>query len=338
MRILVYEYVTGGGLVKTALPPALAREGDIMLRALVEDLDEIPGVRVLISRDARLEDIDYPCGVHLVTADAEPTSLLRKLCAEVDAVWPVAPESEGVLEMVTTIAHQSGKILLNSRPEAVVIAASKRETARRLASCGLPVVPVYEPHPALFDQQDTWVIKPDDGVACSGATICRSVADLQRRLEIDQDRLLIAQPHIQGTALSLSLLCRDGRIRLLSCNRQRIAVINDEFHLLGCIANDRDAAGFINEELLEAIGLAIPGLWGYIGIDMMLTADGPLILEINPRLTVSYVGLKRALGANPAQMVLDLLDRKGGFAPGIGTFKTSVRAVNVDLETAFHVS
>ena len=30
------------------------------------------------------------------------------------------------------------------------------------------------------------------------------------------------------------------------------------------------------------------------------------VLEINPRLTTSYVGLRRAMDCNPAQLVLDM--------------------------------
>jgi predicted ATP-grasp superfamily ATP-dependent carboligase len=38
-------------------------------------------------------------------------------------------------------------------------------------------------------------------------------------------------------------------------------------------------------------------------------SDGPVAIEINPRLTTSYVRLRDALGANPAGLVLQLLDR-----------------------------
>ena len=61
--------------------------------------------------------------------------------------------------------------------------------------------------------------------------------------------------------------------------------------------------------------MAIPGLWGYVGVDLMLAKEGPVVLEINPRLTTSYCGLRRALGINTAAMVLDLL-RTGGAADG----------------------
>jgi predicted ATP-grasp superfamily ATP-dependent carboligase len=40
------------------------------------------------------------------------------------------------------------------------------------------------------------------------------------------------------------------------------------------------------------------------------------VLEVNPRLTTSYAGLRDALGINPARLVLDLLhEREQPFAP-----------------------
>ena len=47
MKIFVFEWVSGGGLVAEPLPPSLAREGDMMLHALLDDLTPLPGVRVL---------------------------------------------------------------------------------------------------------------------------------------------------------------------------------------------------------------------------------------------------------------------------------------------------
>jgi hypothetical protein len=42
----------------------------------------------------------------------------------------------------------------------------------------------------------------------------------------------------------------------------------------------------------------VPGLLGYVGVDVLLGDDGQdWVIEINPRLTTSYVGL-RALAAS----------------------------------------
>jgi len=50
----------------------------------------------------------------------------------------------------------------------------------------------------------------------------------------------------------------------------------------------------------------MPGLWGLCGVDFVETGAGPVVIEVNPRLTTSYAGLHRAIGINPAHLVLEL--------------------------------
>jgi len=88
-----------------------------------------------------------------------------------------------------------------------------------------------------------------------------------------------------------------------------------------------DADGALLDLAKRAIA-AIPGLWGYVGIDVVLTQRGPVVLEVNPRLTTSYAGLRAALDINPARLVLDLLDeREQPFTPipGGRAIEVSVR-------------
>ena len=52
---------------------------------------------------------------------------------------------------------------------------------------------------------------------------------------------------------------------------------------------------------------SLPGLWGYFGVDLILSGGGPVVVDVNPRLTTSYAGLRPALGINAAGMVLAAL-------------------------------
>ena len=63
------------------------------------------------------------------------------------------------------------------------------------------------------------------------------------------------------------------------------------------------------------IAAAIPGLWGYVGVDLIDTPAGPVVLEINPRLTTSYCGLGGVLGVNLAALVVGLLGSEPGLPP-----------------------
>jgi predicted ATP-grasp superfamily ATP-dependent carboligase len=58
-----------------------------------------------------------------------------------------------------------------------------------------------------------------------------------------------------------------------------------------------------------------------VGIDLVDTDEGPVVLEVNPRLTTSYVGLADTIGTNPAGLVLDLLKAGAGLAAEPGSVK-----------------
>lgn len=314
MRIFVYEFITGGGLLGQALPQSLAREGDMMLNALVDDLTELPGIEVLTSRDPRLEPFDLPVIRVPVAWGGSALEAFQRGVRAADAVWPIAPESGGTLEKLSWEVLRASRVLLGSRPHAVRQAASKLFTARRLARTGIPVVPTYADAALIPDIPGPWVIKPDDGAGCSDTRRLPDAASARAWLESHPGGRWIAQPWLAGEPLSLSLICADGRARLLCCNRQHIGLHGESLVLEGVTVNAlQDTDGGL-AKLGQAVAAAFHGLWGYVGVDFILNEGEPVILEVNPRLTTSYCGLKKALGFNPAAQVMALA-RRGGLPP-----------------------
>ncbi len=93
---------------------------------------------------------------------------------------------------------------------------------------------------------------------------------------------------------------------LLSVNRQRIQRQGNTLTLQGCDV-DTILIDKKFEQLAAQLAHAIPGLWGYVGVDFLICEAGIRVLEINPRLTSSYASLSGTLGINPAERVLGLL-------------------------------
>jgi predicted ATP-grasp superfamily ATP-dependent carboligase len=58
-------------------------------------------------------------------------------------------------------------------------------------------------------------------------------------------------------------------------------------------------------ELACAAVSLVPGLKGYVGVDLVLTDNGVQLIEINPRLTTSYIGLRQVVRTNLAQAIWD---------------------------------
>ena len=327
MRIFVYEHITGGGLLDQALPATLAQEGDIMLHALLRDLGDIPGVEVVVTRDPRLPALNFPVSVYTPRSAADTEQILERCIVIADAVWPIAPESGGALESIHRSVLKYGRRLLGSHPDAVHLTASKQATSRHLTQAGIAAVPTYSVDAALHDTNGGWVVKPDDGAGCNDTRLFHNLPAARQWLHANRGNYVL-QPFISGSALSLCVLCREGTANLLSCNNQRVVVRDGQFHFLGSVVNvltDEDGAF---AELARRVTAAIPGLWGYVGIDLVQSGSQRVVMEVNPRLTTSYAGLRQALGCNTAALVLDLLDD----SKPLRLPKFAQQRIEVDLE------
>ncbi len=304
-----------------------------MLRALVRDLAEL-GHEVVTLRDGRLAEISLPAAVWRVHHSRELVPALRRALAACDAAWPIAPETGGELQRLCEAVLGSDRILLGSRPEAVELTADKFMTLTRLAQFGIPVVPTVRGTAVLDDAalpDRPWVVKPNDGAGCEDTYLVRDEAELRSRVTAAPNPdSVIVQAYVEGVDASLSLLLADESSAVLGCNRQQIALRQDTFHLGGCIVNGLDFDAAAANALAQDIARAIPGLWGYVGVDFVLAEAGPQLLEINPRLTTSYVGLSHSLGVNAAGLVLDLLLAEGTRAQ----VPASAKPVAVELAAA----
>ncbi|MBI4391324.1 MAG: ATP-grasp domain-containing protein, partial [candidate division NC10 bacterium] len=197
---------------------------------------------------------------------------------------------------------------LGSSSAAVRVAADKLATINRLAATGLPVPPTVEPATpgAAASLGFPLVLKPRDGAGCIGLRRVEDATGLEeawRQATAEADGApLIAQPYVPGQHASVSLLC-DGRDALaVSLNSQAIAEGERFEYRGGVVPLDHPLRA---RALQVAVGAcrAVPGLRGYIGVDVVLGTDATL-MEINPRLTTAYTGLRRAVGANLAGVLL----------------------------------
>ena len=287
MKVYLHEAVTGGSMAGQELPPSLVREAELMVRTLTRDLCE--------------------AGATVVTDTLDGA----------DAAWIIAPETGGLLERLSRRAVDAGVRLLGSSPEAVALTASKLATAGRLEAAGLPVIPTFTVSDELPLYPGRWVVKPDDGAGSDATIRCWDAEAAQELLREG----LIAQPWIGGESLSLSLLCDGTGTRLMSINRQEIVVEDDRVSLAALVVNAvSDREGFF-ADMGGAVVAALPGLYGWVGIDFIMAEGMPMILEVNPRLTTSYCGLRPARGINAAQLLLDTLGGNplppnSAFAPG----------------------
>ena len=311
MRIFASEFFSGGGLLGQPLPPSLAREGDLMLGTLVGELAGIEGVHVIASRDPRLPPL-AGCETLYPLPGEQPGGALRprgggggRRLADRPRRWRDPRATCG--DRPSRRADAAGMHPGSGSPGGQQ--AGHCPSARRARRSGGAHLRCGEHRPV-----DPRPLGREAGRRgrLRGPRAPRRFGEAEGRLRSAAGRL-VAQPWIEAEAWSLSLLCAGGRARLLGCNRQRLSWRAGRLHLDAIAVNARPPGDPRVHRLGAEVAAAIPGLWGYVGVDFLLGAEGPLVLEVNPRLTTSYCALPAALGRNVAAMVLEL--RRSGELP-----------------------
>jgi predicted ATP-grasp superfamily ATP-dependent carboligase len=310
-HVLVYEFLSAGGIIAGLAAheqAELLEQGTAMRDAMLADLADpgaLPGLRLGCVVPPSGPGAALPAGVEPLAARPGETHarLLQRAAQQGRKVWAVAPETAGLLLQLARAVPAPQ--WLGCTPDAIQVAGSKAATRRQLAAHGVAVPDAAPGTPG------PWVVKPDDGAGAAGARrhphYDAAWADMQQR---GRDGLACTmEPWVDGEALSLSLCCAAAGAQLISVNRQDVQVDGTgALHFLGvrpAVLETASERGRRLAALAASVMRALPGLRGFAGVDLVWHPErGPVVIEVNPRLTTAYVGLSAALGFNVAQRLL----------------------------------
>jgi predicted ATP-grasp superfamily ATP-dependent carboligase len=302
-RIFVYEYLTALGLGRDPASPehSLYCEGRAMRDAVAEDFRQIPGVEV-----RTLEGLP---------ADLEQSAVTKE-ATECRYTLLIAPEFNFILETRSTwIPNRTAK-LIGSSLDALIVTRYKLQLIDVWKRHGVPT-----PDAALV--ADGWpknrvpcVIKPVDGAGSVATFFCPDTESFERNLaaayrESPGDPM--AQDFVPGRPASVAFLISKNETVPLLPTFQCLSADGYFRYLGGKLPIPPKLAERAIRLGRKAVA-CVPGLFGYVGVDLILgdAADGSqdYAIEINPRLTTSYVGLRAIADFNIAEAMLCLAENR----------------------------
>ena len=319
MKLLLYEWCCSGGLFGAEASADLAgiiAEGRAMLEALAADASRDQSLDVTVLVDAtQAPTLPRAACVQSVPAGGEIEALVAA-ASEADWTMVVAPETDGILRSRVAAVRAAGGRVLAPADAFLTIASDKQATVNALAAAGVPVpagraLAAGEAMPDGFHMPA--VRKLRDGVGCEGFALIASPCDagpvpMPTRLEA----------LAPGTPVGVSCICGPGAIECLPPLRQRFTAAGS-LRYLGSEPLDSHAAAdratTLARRAVAAVAHAAGGSApvGWVGVDMILGVrdDGRAdrVLEVNPRLTTSFVWLAPG---SPRSLVRTMLDVAAG--------------------------
>jgi phosphoribosylamine---glycine ligase len=282
--------VIGGGAREHALAARLAAEG--------WDVCVAPG-NAGIARRLRcvpLQAADLPSAV----------ALAGQLSADLVTVGPEAPLIAGLADAL----RAAGRVVFGPSAAAARVEGSKAFAKELMAEAGIPTAPHHtfvDPSEACAHAQrlkGRVVVKADGIATGKGVTVCGTVAEAEAAIEAamvrrelgDAGRTLVLEERLEGRELSLMALC-DGRkytLLPLSQDYKRVGDGDQGPNTGGMgAASPSPVAPTSPATTLAELAIA-PALEclarrgtpfrGVLYAGLMLTADGPRVLEYNCRL------------------------------------------------------
>ncbi len=290
--VFVLELVSAG-YFGDDIEPNFRAEGRAMLDTVLDDLRRIANVTV--------------------PTIANETTLLRSV-AQVctNAALIIAPEFDHLLERFCAAARESGARSLNCDPSALSLCSDKGRFAGHLAEHGIPTIGTQLVDLHADPDEFPCVVKPRDG---AGSWLVRAVSCREDWPKIVNEYRsagrteLIHQPLISGKSYSVAAIVAPNRsLELLPVAEQRLSD-DSEFHYLGGEIPARifDETKMRIQQLVRRCVKSIPGLNGYVGCDVIVPDDNPerpLLVELNPRLTTSYIGYRQLCADNLMERML----------------------------------
>lgn len=290
MRVFLHEYVTVELAGQADVPASLRAEGWAMFSAVREDFARIPGVEV-----TTLSPQDCRSSVGLAER-------FRQLAADVDWSLVIAPEFDDILFTRCRWVEEAGGPLLGPSSAAVRLTGDKLALSAHLRERGVPTPPCRSSPPAgtVPPKEFPLVLKPRCGAGSLDTFLLRGPADLAARAAAAD---MILQPFVPGQPASVMFFL--GPSVCLACPpaTQELA----DFHYTGGVVPGlAGAAAATVTRLARQAVEAVPGLRGFVGVDVILGEEpgSSAVIEINPRLTTSYVGLRALAETNLAEVML----------------------------------
>ena len=305
-HLIIFEYLTAHPQKKLYQNKDNLMEGIRMIDKISLDFKKSNQIKkISVIRHSSLnftknKSINY----FLTSKNNNWIDILKKLDQKYAKVLIIAPESNNIFSKTLKKILSLGFQTLNSELKEIRRFSSKVKTFTSLKKIRLPCVETFTSIREIKYFKSKFIVKPIFSAGSENIFIVKSFKDLKLIAPKITFPFVIQyfKPTLSG---SFAMICKNKKANLISCNEHILKYKSKSLKQIGSNIGKFEKYRNDFEIIAKSLATNFSGLYGYIGVDVILEDKVWKVVDVNARFTSSYLGIKKKYGIEIKNKIID---------------------------------
>ncbi len=299
-KLILLEYFTSQSSILKNRDKEIFREALNLTNSIIRNFIKSRDIeKIYVIRNKNLKTIESKkVKTYFTNPEISYTDILKRFKKKSEVII-IAPETNNLSSKIYSHVSQNHKVL-GPNISSLNTFSSKTKMLMKLRRLNLPIVENYNLN---LNYKGKIICKPDTSAGSENTFVIN-------KNNYEKKKGYLVQKFYNGKKGSFLMLCKNGKSKVICCNEQLLNLKKEKIQQVGCIMGGLEKYRNEIEILANKISKNFKGLFGIVGVDIVIENKKWLIIEINPRFTSAYSGLNKSYSSLTIKDITDFYVHK----------------------------
>ena len=299
-KLILLEYFTSQSSILKSRDKEIFREALNLANSIIRNFIKSRDIeKIYVIRNKNLKTIESKkVKTYFTNPETSYTDILKRFKKKSEVII-IAPETNNLSSKIYSHVSQNHKVL-GPNIASIKTFSSKTKMLMKLRRLNLPIVENYKLN---LNYKGKIIFKPDTSAGSENTFVTN-------KNNYEKKKGYLVQKFYNGKKGSFLMLCKNGKSKVICCNEQLLNLKKEKIQQVGCIMGGLEKHRNEIEIIANRISKNFKGLFGIVGVDIVMENKKWLIIEINPRFTSAYSGLDKSYSSLTIKDITDFYVHK----------------------------
>ena len=299
-KLILLEYFTSQSSILKSRDKEIFREALNLSNSIIRNFIKSRDIeKIYVIRNKNLKTIESKkVKTYFTNPETSYTDILKRFKKKSEVII-IAPETNNLSSKIYSHVSQNHEVL-GPNISSLNTFSSKTKMLMKLRRLNLPIVENYKLN---LNYKGKIIYKPDTSAGSENTFVTN-------KNNYEKKKGYLVQKFYNGKKGSFLMLCKNGKSKVICCNEQLLNLKKEKIQQVGCIMGGLEKYRNEIKILANKISKNFKGLFGIVGVDIVMENKKWLIIEINPRFTSAYSGLNKSYSSLTIKDITDFYVHK----------------------------